>query len=263
MMQTPSRIVVIGSGNVATHLSEGLEDAGCHIVQVCSQNAAHAARLASRLKNCRSISRYEDIDPSADFYLIAVCDSAVSHVAAAMPHVSGLVAHTSGSVSLGSLSPASARTAVLYPLQTFSREVEVDLSEVPFFTEASDPECLDAVDRYARMLSSHVHHADSSQRKTLHIAGVLSCNFVNYLWDCTTEILARDGYGFEVVAPLIRATLRKAIDHGPRNSQTGPAMRCDLDVMKDHISVLDPQTASIYEQISRAIIKTHNLDCKL
>lgn len=263
MMLNPKRIVIIGSGNVATHLSAGLEKAGCHIVQVCSRDAGHAARLASRLNGCHPVSMLEGIDTSADLYLIAVSDSAVSHVASAMPHVGGLVAHTSGSVPLETLSSASDRTAVLYPLQTFSREVGVDLDEVPFFTEAVGPESLYEADGYARMLSSHVYHADSTQRKTLHIAGVLSCNFVNYLWDCTTEVLARDGYGFEIVAPLIKATLRKAIDYGPHDSQTGPAMRCDIEVMKDHISRLDPQTASIYAEISRAIIKTHKLDCRL
>ena len=166
-----------------------------------------------------------------------------------------------GSIPLEALAPASERYAVLYPLQTFSREAEVDLSEVPFFTEASNQTVHDEVDAFGRMISEHVYHADSARRKTLHIAGVLSCNFVNYLWDCTTEVLARDGYGFEVVEPLIKATLRKAIDRGAHNSQTGPAMRCDVEVMKSHIAELDADTAEIYGLLSRAIMKTHKLDC--
>lgn len=263
MNSEPKRIVVIGSGNVATHLATGFENAGCMIVQVYSHDLDHARRLASQLKDCLPIDNLNELDTSADFYLIAICDNAVARVAEAMPRVKGLVAHTSGSVPLGDLAPASERTAVLYPLQTFSREVDVKLEEVPFFTEGVADDVLGEVDSFARMLSQHVRHADSAQRKTLHIAGVLSCNFVNYLWDRTSDVLARDGYDFEVVAPLIKATLRKAVEHGPHNSQTGPAMRCDVDVMRDHASRLDPQTAEIYLEISRAIMKLHNLNCEL
>lgn len=261
MGEAAKSIVVIGSGNVASHLAKGFENAGCRILQVFSPNPEHAARLASQLDDCRSISDVADIDRSADLYLIAVCDGAVSQITSQMPHVEGIVAHTSGSVPLDALAPASERHAVLYPLQTFSREAEVELSEVPFFTEASNQRVLDEIDTFGRMISEHVYHADSARRKTLHIAGVLSCNFVNYLWDCTTQVLARDGYGFEVVEPLIKATLRKAIEHGAHNSQTGPAMRCDIEVMKSHMADLGPDMASIYEMLSRAIMKTHKLDC--
>lgn len=263
MSDAAKSIVVIGSGNVASHLAKGLEMAGCRILQVCSPNPDHAARLASQLKGCESVTDVAGIDRTADLYLIAVCDAAVAQIASEMPHVDGIVAHTSGSVPLDALTPASPRIAVLYPLQTFSREAEVDLPEVPFFTEANAPRVLEDIDAFGRMISEHVYHADSDRRRTLHIAGVLSCNFVNYLWDCTTDVLARDGYGFEVVGPLIKATLRKALAHGAHNSQTGPAMRRDVEVMRNHISQLPPDLASIYGTLSRAIMKKHNLDCKL
>ena len=178
-----------------------------------------------------------------------------------MPQVEGIVAHTSGSVPLRALQAASLRTAVLYPLQTFTREARVELGKVPFFTEASDESTFSEIDEFARLMSPNVYHADSSQRKTLHIAGVLSCNFVNYLWDCTSEVLKRDGYDFKVVEPLIRATLDKALTLGPHASQTGPAMRSDAAVMREHMSRLDPQTAELYEALTCAILKAHQLEC--
>ncbi|MDE5555018.1 MAG: DUF2520 domain-containing protein, partial [Muribaculaceae bacterium] len=202
-------------------------------------------------------------ETDADLYIIAVADAAVTPIAESMPPVSGLVAHTSGSVPLDALAPASSRTAVLYPLQTFTREASVRLDEVPFFTEASDPETLATIDCFAHRLSPKVFHADSARRKTLHIAGVLSCNFVNYLWDCTAQVLAADGYDFSVVEPLIRATLDKAVALGPRASQTGPAMRCDVEVMRQHIARLEPDMAKLYRDLTNLILKTHQLDCKL
>lgn len=254
------KIVVVGSGNVATHLARGFADVGCDIVQVYSHKLEHAKRLATSLDSCEAIDKIDDIVKDADLYLIAVKDEAIREIARNMPKVRGVAAHTSGSIPLSVLSEVSDNTAVLYPLQTFSREAELDLSRVPFFTEAINEETQRMIDGYAYKLSKNVRHADSSQRKTLHIAGVLSCNFVNFLWDKTAEILSKDGYEFDVVEPLIRATLDKAIAIGPHDAQTGPAMRNDKQVMEEHAARLDDDIAKLYREISQAIIKSHNID---
>ncbi|MDE6702245.1 MAG: DUF2520 domain-containing protein [Muribaculaceae bacterium] len=256
-------IVIIGAGNVATHLAHAFQNAGCHIAQVYSRSLGHASRLAFELKDSRPIDDLSLLTEEADLYIISVADAAVATIAEAMPKVKGIVAHTSGSVPLAALTPASDRTAVLYPLQTFTRDAVVDIANVPFFTEASDAKTLEDIDSFARLLSDKVYHADSYKRKTLHIAGVLSCNFVNYLWDCTAQVLAADGYDFSVVEPLVRATLDKAVAIGPRAAQTGPAMRCDAEVMRQHMERLDPDKARIYRELSNEIMKTHKLDCKL
>ena len=257
------KIVIIGSGNVATHLARGFAEARCTIVQVYSRTIDHAARLAAMVGGAEPVDSLDNLNHDADLYLIAVADAAVAPIAESMPPVKGIVAHTSGSVPLSALTGKLDHVAVLYPLQTFTREAVVDLAGVPFFTEATDQPTLDEVDSFARMISPKVYHADSERRKTLHIAGVMSCNFVNYLWDCTSELLAADGYDFSVVAALIRETLDKAVVLGPRASQTGPAMRCDTEVMREHIGRLDPVKAKIYRDLTNAIIATHNLNCKL
>lgn len=143
--------VIIGSGNVASHLSRGLYDAGVSIVQVYSRNLDHAQRLACAYKDCQAIDCIDHINRNADIYLIAVSDFAVHVVAEEMPKVNGIVAHTSGSIPLESLAKTSDRTAVLYPLQTFTREAIVELDKVPFFTEASDSRTLLDIDGVARL----------------------------------------------------------------------------------------------------------------
>jgi predicted short-subunit dehydrogenase-like oxidoreductase (DUF2520 family) len=250
-------IILIGSGNVATHIAGGLEAAGCCICQVYSRDISHARRLADRLADCYAIDSLDSIDTNADLYIIASSDSAVAPLAAAMPRVKGIVVHTSGSVPMDVLAAASDHTGVLYPLQTFSRQTAVDLRRVPFFTEASDPDTLARIDRYAAMISDSLHHADSRNRTTLHIAGVLSCNFVNYLWQLSAETLAADGYKLDVVRPLIEATLAKAMEAGPFAAQTGPAIRGDIATIEKHKSLLPPDAARIYDILSQAIIKAH------
>lgn len=252
------KLTIIGSGNVATHIAGGFEAAGCHICAVYSRDIVHARRLADNLTDCRAIDDLSLIPADSDLYIIASSDTAVAEIAARMPRVGGIVVHTSGSVPMDALRPASDRIGVLYPLQTFSRDSRLDLRRVPFFTEASDEATLTEIDGFARMISDRVYHADSRRRTTLHIAGVLSCNFVNYLWQLTEEVLGADGYSLDVVQPLIEVTLKKAMEIGPYKAQTGPAVRGDLATIERHKSLLPNEVADLYQLISYSIIKTHS-----
>ena len=63
------RITLIGSGNVATHLSAAFKNAGHRIVQVYSRNAHNAALLAYHI-GADSIDDLNNIDPNTDIFII-------------------------------------------------------------------------------------------------------------------------------------------------------------------------------------------------
>lgn len=255
MENRPLRIAVIGAGNVASHLAPALQRAGCEIVSVSSRSGSSHG-LAKRLGSQEMAVK--DITPDADIVLIAVKDSAVATVASELPAADYLVMHTSGSVPLETLSSLHRRAAVFYPLQTFSRDVPVNIREVPFFTEASDGECLAMVDALARRISDTVYHADSSQRRYLHLAGVLSSNFPIYLLELAGKTLAEAGFPLDVVKPLVKATVDKAFAVGPHDAITGPARRGDISVVNSQASMLRDDEKDIYLKISNAITKEYN-----
>ncbi len=260
MQHTPARIGFIGSGNVATHLARGFLAAGLSVCQVISRDICHARALAATLPGCAAADDVLSLDLSLDYVIISTSDTSVSDVAQKIHDYRGVLMHTSGSIPMTVLSSSASSYGVLYPLQTFSRDADVDLTQVPFFTEASDESSLAKIDSLAALLSKSVHHADSAQRGTLHIAGVLSCNFVTYLWQCATEQLQKDGYNFDVLAPLIRATLDKTLAVGAHQAQTGPARRGDVDVMRAHIERLPEKIRPIYREISQAIMDSHSVN---
>ncbi|MDZ7612856.1 MAG: hypothetical protein U5K51_03410 [Flavobacteriaceae bacterium] len=66
----------------------------------------------------------------ADIYIIAISDDAISPLSALLKVTDGLVVHTSGSMPMHSLR-CNAPKGVLYPVQTFSKQVQVTFSEVP------------------------------------------------------------------------------------------------------------------------------------
>jgi len=253
------RIIVVGSGNVATHLAVAFHKAGADIIQVCSRTLSNAAALASKV-GAEAISELSEADASADFCIICVSDGAISGVVEALPRMSGIVLHTSGSVPVSVLYSASGRTGVMYPLQTFSKERELDMHAVPFFNEGSDRETLACIDRLASSVSGSVYHADSSSRQLLHIAGVLACNFPNYLLGCASSVLAQGGYKLDVIRPLVQETIDKAFSYGPDMSQTGPARRGDTSTIARHCAMLSPEKAEIYSLLSKAIMRKYSVN---
>ena len=49
-MEDSKKIVLIGAGNVATHLGMGLQQSGCQILQIYSRTQKSASELAGLLK---------------------------------------------------------------------------------------------------------------------------------------------------------------------------------------------------------------------
>lgn len=252
------RIAVVGSGNVATHLTLGLRRAGHTICAVYSRTFENARQLADKVSApaLESPDALASLNP--DVILVSVADSCVRELVGTIPQMPAAVAlHTSGTVPQEVLAPITPNYGILYPLQTFSKDVDVCLSDVPFFIEGATDAAVSRARELASALSPKVHYADAAHRKVLHIAGVLSCNFPNFLWECCERILAGAGYPLEVVEPLVRVTVDKAFSVGPHAAQTGPARRRDMAVIKAHAAALPPELAAIYEAMSAEIIKSH------
>lgn len=247
--------VILGTGNVGTHLCRALSE-HTDIIDIWSRSIEHARRLSAEIPGSRPLDKLSDVRTDADFYIIAVADDAVADVAARLPEVNGIVAHTSGSMGLSALTGCKgACKGVFYPLQTFSREREIDLSEVPFFIEGSDRSTTDRLLSLAHTVSRTVREADSRQRGVLHLAAVFACNFANSLWGISDDILREAGYSLEVFGPLLEETLRKAITNGAIESQTGPARRGDQKVIDSHLSKLEGLPREIYRLMTSQIIQ--------
>lgn len=183
----------------------------------------------------------------ADLALLTVADSAVEPVAERLESFGGTLAHTSGSVPLSALGRQS-RAGVLYPFQSFAEGVPVDFSEVPLLVQATDRETMDALLEIASALGGPLLQADDVMRRELHLAGVLSCNFVNELLASAQSRLKEAGMSPGLLEPLVRLTIEKALRFGAENVRTGPAVRRDMATIGRHLEMLtaDPALAWAY-----------------
>lgn len=254
MQKNIRSISIAGAGNVAWHLALGLSGKGYHIKGIWSRYTPNAEKLALACGAgvCMDLT---ELRQKTDLILIAVSDNAIPSVASGIGPFEGIVAHTAGSVSADTLQAYFTAYGVLYPLQTFTKEVPVNLEEVPFFTEGSSLETEQAISHVARQISAKVYNADSHQRLMLHIAAVFAGNYSNLMYVIADEILNGTGLPQEALHPLIRETARKAINADPKLVQTGPARRNDTHSIQKHINALAslPEYAELYQLLAQLI----------
>ncbi len=249
-------IVFIGAGNLATNLAKAFYRKGFRIAQVYSRTEASAKALA-QLVEADYTTDLSALKHHARMYVVALKDSALSQLLPIMTsgREQALWVHTAGSVPMEVWNGLVERYGVFYPLQTFSKQREVDFKEIPIFVEGCAPEVTAFLKEVAATLSKKVYEADSSQRERLHLAAVFACNFTNHMYALAARLLEHNHLPFNVLLPLIDETARKVHELSPCEAQTGPALRYDENVINHHLQLLadEPRLQEVYRLLSRSI----------
>ena len=249
------KIVIIGSGNLATQLALALKDVNHSIVQIFSRTASHAQELANKI-GCSYTASLEAVLSDAELYILAVKDDALASLAATLcaSRPGALFLHTAGSMPLSVFEGHASQYGVLYPMQTFSKNRRVNFREIPCFVEASSPEALAIIRTLAESISDHVVDCDSEKRKKMHLAAVLACNLTNHCYRLAERVLDAEQIDFRLFLPLIEETARKVKTLSPKDAQTGPMVRYDQNVMQMQIAMLpDDRTREIYRLMAESI----------
>jgi predicted short-subunit dehydrogenase-like oxidoreductase (DUF2520 family) len=251
------RIGLLGAGRVASLLGPALVAAGHQVVFVWSRTAAATEALATQLPGAQAFTALPFPLPPADVYLLAVPDAAVAPLLASTPWPEGaLVAHLAGALPLAVFEAQPAvQGGVFYPLQTFSSGRTIDWPHVPLCIEANSLAAEATLLDLARSLSQHVRRLDSAQRLKLHVAAVFANNFTNHLLGIADALLAEAALPPELLAPLVRETVNKALANPPFTVQTGPAVRRDAPTLAAHQAALmaHPAWQALYTQLTASI----------
>lgn len=247
-------LVLIGAGNVATHLYKAFKASkNISIVQWYNRSTEHIKQFRNDTAICDDITKLK----KADVYLIAVSDDAIAKISDSLPFENRLIVHTSGSVNVHDLNKKNKR-GVFYPLQTFSKDVDIDFCDVPICVEALEKENLPTLKLLAREINSPVYKISTDQRQTLHLAAVFVNNFTNHLFRIAHEITDIKQINFDILKPLILETAKKVQHISPYMAQTGPALRKDKSTLKRHLKQLEKQShKDIYTLLTNSIQQTH------
>ncbi len=249
-----TKVVLIGSGNVAQHLIKAFEEAklqgtDVELVQVFSRNPANVTPIISWNLVTSDLNNLKE----AHLYIICVSDDAIEAVSAELPFKNRLVVHTSGALPINSLHENN-RKGVFYPLQSFTKNKPIVFKQIPICIESENPTDFYLLQKVGKALSDKVIAINTEQRKALHVAAVFANNFTNHLYGIASKICQENQVPFDILAPLIQETAEKIQTLSPNEAQTGPAKRNDQKTIKTHLDFLkEAHQKEIYQLLTQSI----------
>ena len=249
-------VILLGAGNVATHLYKAFSNSETvSVTQWYNRTRASISSYANEVDITDSLDELKE----ADVYIIAVSDDSIAQLSTDLPFTNRFVVHTSGSVAMHDIDKKN-QIGVFYPLQTFSKDADIDFSEVPICVEVYEKENLELLRDLARAVGCKPHKITTEQRQTLHLAAVFVNNFTNQLYRIGHEICETKNIEFEILHPLIEETAKKIQQMSPFMAQTGPAKRNEKKTIKRQLKLIEKEEhEAIYKMLTSSIKKTHNV----
>jgi len=244
------KIILLGAGNVGHHLSKAFnKSTQIDLVQWYSRDNSKVSYNDIDTEIINDLSKIK----SADIYIISISDSYVGEISKKLNVSEKLVVHTSGSLGLSIIDEKN-RRGVFYPLQTLSKNKEIELAKVPICIESENNKDLVLLETISKYIGCKTYKIDYNERKILHLAAIFSNNFVNHMFTIAKEILDDKNLDFNILKPLINETVDKIHKLDPENAQTGPAIRNNNEILLNHINTLKKDDhKKLYELMTKLI----------
>ncbi len=258
-----TRIVILGSGNVAWHLAHNFVKAGCQVLEVYGRHPDKEADMYKALGNINYITDIHDLSQTSDIYFICVKDDAIEDVANAIPfelREDQILVHTSGTVPSSILSSYARMYGCFWPVQTLTRGKEIVSDELTVAITASQDYVEIALVQLADRIAYHSKVVSDEKRKKLHMAAVITNNFGYFLLTMAYDYCQKEDLDFKLLTSLIKETAYKANAPDFPESQTGPARRNDLSTIQQHLNMLSayPELYKYYSLFTESIIQKYH-----
>lgn len=247
------KVVIIGSGNVATVLAKKIKNAGHIILQVVARQVQPLQKLAAALGTDYAVG-FDNVKQGGDLYIVAVTDEALANINIWLPLKVPFIVHTAGSVPADVLKDIGEQYGTLYPFQSLKSD-RAAIPDIPLLLNASSSEAGQQLSAFAHTLSDKVQMVDDATKTRLHIAAVVTNNFTNHLFTLANDFCNKEKLDFSFLRPLLEETVNRLEQYQPDTMQTGPAIRGDDVIIQKHLSLLHsyPELAVVYEEMTKSI----------
>lgn len=248
---------IVGTGNIAWFLATRLATAKHHCTGIYSRDVSKAKSFAEALL-CQKYGGIDNIeDGEADVCFLAVSDSGIGDVARQLSFKHTVLVHTGGAVEIEAIKEAAADCAILWPVYSIHKANLPAHRNIPCAWEASGSKAKRIVAAMGHAITDELFEAKYDQRKWLHLAAVMSNNFITHLLAIGEKICAENNLPFATLLPIIQQTFGRITQHSPQTQQTGPAMRGDTATIQEQIAILadHPEWQKIYQAMTESIQK--------
>lgn len=252
------KVVLIGSGNIGHYFYNKFKNINTINLVEWYSKSSKKNNLGIEIKKLDNIKKL----PEADIFIISVSDSNLKNVIYKLKVKKSIIIHTSGFIDIKVLNRFK-NFGVLYPLQTITKNHKIINNSFPFLIESNNKKTKEFLEKFSSILKINYHYLNSIKRKRIHLAAVFVNNFSNHLFLIGEKICKENNIPFKTLYPLISETFEKIKLFSPKDIQTGPAVRGDIDTILEHIDLLDdPKLKNIYMSLTESI-KSENEEKKL
>lgn len=248
-------IAVLGCGNMAWHIVRQLNKK--FKIQVSNHKPnKELLKFASEF-NVQISEDFKNITKKADIYFVCVKDE---YIASAIKKLNknAVIFITSGNFDLKNIPASYKNCSIFYPLQTFTKGVNVNWEELSIIWESRSKAAEGKVKEMTTYFKSkNLIQLNYKKRLNIHLSAVLVNNFTNSLYAEADKILRATDKKLTIrdLLPLIKQTTLKLETTSPKNAQTGPAKRGDKEVLKKHLSIIENKKVRELYKLFNALIK--------
>ena len=268
--ETKPSIAIIGAGKVGLTIGVLARKKGYRIRAVAGRNQQRLEHAASLLGSVPILS-IEDAAATADILFLSVSDDAIEPLCAELAgkkrfRRDQIVVHFSGALSSEALAPAreaGALVASTHPLQTFS-SLDSAMSAMPgtyWFCEG-DAAALNVLKHFIVEIDGQPRLIPTNKKVLYHAASVIACNYLDALMDIALKVAEEASLdrsvAWQVLEPLVQATLKNISSSGTVNALTGPIARGDCKTVERHVEALsatDAEVAALYNLLGLWTVK--------
>ena len=246
-----TRVIVLGSGNVATSLGRAWEANGISIAGFCNRRGIVPQGFKSIQAPC--FTNPSDIDVAADYALIAVKDEAIfSTIEQLPPHLTPV--HFSGAQR----NPD--RGGVIWCAQSVQPNKPEHVAKIPMVITSNDEVMLEKLTALAGCISSHLFPSTEEKRQKGHLTAVFAVNFTNHTLAIAQKLAEEAQLPWDWFVPMIEAMSQGAIEGKAYERQTGPGLRREDAIIRSQIKALEahPAWQKFYEAATSSIQQLHN-----
>ncbi len=264
MPQRPT-LAIIGPGVVGTAIARVACRVGYRIIALAGGSNPDRSRELAHAVGGATVCGTAEAAAAGQLVLLTVKDAAIELLCRQLASAGALngrqtVAHCSGALPADVLDPArQAGCAVgsIHPLQTFP-DVESAIARIPgthWFIEG-DPAARSPLEDLARAMGGYPQTLSAGKKTLYHAAAVFSANYLTTLLDIALELYGRAGIerdqARQAMAPIVRATVENALEHGTADALSGPIARGDVETVRSHLDALaeiDDALATTYRTV--------------
>ncbi len=264
-MAIKPRIAIVGPGRLGSALAVELVRAGYRISEIVAGNSSASRRKARALaKQVQATVALAGARLDGNLIWFCVPDREIARaarqLAGAVDWRGKVSLHSSGALAsdeLHELRLRGAAVASVHPLMTFVRRSIPSLKGVPFALEG-DAAAVRVARRIVRDLGAEPFPISTNRKMAYHAWGAFTSPLLIALLVTAERVARAAGFstaeGRRRALPILRQTLANYAKLGPAGAFSGPIVRGDAQVVRQHLRVLNkiPEARAVYLALARA-----------